>query len=85
LLRPRKIIRCEAFAFGGIEMFNFVHDVFATTVTKRMAHEEALMAIRTYGSGAVDHLEMRMRRTGSKQRRQVYRIAKALVPTLTGQ
>lgn len=64
-------------------MFRFVQDAFATTAVKVMAHEEALIAIRSYGSGAIDHLEMRRRRTESSERRQVYRLAKAMVPRLT--
>jgi len=85
LLHVRNAVGCESFAFGGTGVISFVQDVFATAATRRMAHEEALMAIRAYGSGALDHLDMRLRRTESKQRKQVYRIAKALVPTLTRQ
>lgn len=64
-------------------MFSFLQDVFADAGTRRLAHEEALNAIRAYGSGSVEHLEMRRRRTESRHRRQIYRLAIAMVPKLT--
>jgi hypothetical protein len=63
-------------------MFSYVQNVFVTAAMKMEAREEALIAIRTFGSGAKDHLEERRRRNGSRHRRLIYRLAIAVLPEL---
>jgi hypothetical protein len=57
-------------------------DYFAGSTVRRMAREEAIIAIRDKGRGAVSYLLERAQRSPDLQRRQVYRIAATLVPKI---
>ena len=60
-------------------------DFFASAAVRRMAREEAVNAVRVKGAGAEDVLRERLRRTDSRSRRQVYRLAIRALPDLLRQ
>ncbi|MDH7637802.1 hypothetical protein [Sphingomonas oryzagri] len=60
----------------------YLLDYFAPAATRRAAREEAVNAIRVKGADAEQELRERIRRTESRTRRQVYRIAIKLLPDL---
>lgn len=60
-----------------------LRDLFASKKVRRMAREEAAYALRVKGDEALDHLRLRATRSEDPKRKQVYRIAAAVLPKLT--
>lgn len=59
-------------------------DYFASPVVREEAHQQALFAIRTKGTGAELYLVEQSRRATSRRSRQVSRLAVAMLSELFG-
>ncbi len=63
-------------------MLNYVRDAFAGSAVRREARGEAISALRAHGDKAERHLQTRLALTQLRHRRQIYRLAIAMLPKL---